>query len=386
MILASEYRTLIILLVWLVPWLSHGQDDLRLRADQFLRQQNYQEALSAYQKLVPSLTIEAKIAYCHYQMGRWTEAKKRYHELLAADSSHVEAHLYLSKIYEQEYNLPKAIKHLNQLVKTDPTQAAYYKLLGDAFHKADLKELAYEQFARALAINQSDITVYINLVRIGLDQGDFDLADSLVQRGMLLDSTNIQMLLLKSRVKYGLKSYAAAVEPLVISKSRIDLPVFYQKMLGYAYLQLDSLDLAIHTLQNLLYREQSEFIYAYLAKAHSLKGSWDRAIDFYKKAIDAGLSDQLAQYFLGLAKSYRQTGDLREVINSYEEAHRYSHDPSYLFLKGQASENYYKDKNMALQQYQRFLRFGQIDPDEKAYAQQRIRLLKEYLHQSNASK
>jgi hypothetical protein len=50
--------------------------------------------------------------------------------------------------------------------------------------------------------------------------------------------------------------------------------------------------------------------------------------------------------------------------------------------KARLSELYFKDKSMAMGQYQRFLDASTTETDGREFAQQRICLIKEYLHQS----
>jgi len=75
------------------------------------------------------------------------------------------------------------------------------------------------------------------------------LADSLVGVALDLDSMNISINYLQAKVKYKQKNYAEVISVFDRIRGKVDLNSYYNKMLGYAYLQVDSVDLAISKLQ-----------------------------------------------------------------------------------------------------------------------------------------
>lgn len=377
------YRALsfLMLIVIATSWLR-GQDQDWEAALHSIQIQDYGHALQVLQKLPPSKLVSEKTAFCHYQLGDWKAAKELYHRILTEDSIDLQSHLYLGIIYDQEYNLPKAILHFRNLVELDTTNTYYLKSLARVYEKANLDKDALPLYQQVYGYNPKDISALLSMSGIWFDHKEYAIADSLASQAYLLDSTNIQVLLTKARCAYSLKAYDESVHYFEKTRGKLDLNPFYQKMLGYAYLQIDSLDDAIHVLSNLLYREQSEYTYSYLAKAHALKEEWDRAIEFYELAIKAGLSENLEQYHLALAKLNNEHGLLKDVIYHFDQAYHYSENYDYIFYKAQAEEKYYKDKHIAADQYRRYLRLAGQKGEFASYANDRLRLLNEYLHQT----
>ena len=85
---------------------------------------------------------------------------------------------------------------------------------------------------------------------------------------------------------------------------------------------------------------------------------------------------------MGKARILQDQNDLRKAMKEYEQAFLFGGDPACLLEKARLCELYYKDKSMAMRQYQRFIDASTSATDGQAFAQQRIRLIKEYLHQS----
>ena len=351
-------------------------------AMRYYQAQDYRTALQIFERMDSSLRIQEKLGYCAYQLGNYVVAKDIYTDILRSDSLHQNAHVLLATIYDQEFNLPKSIKHYLALTTIDSTNPTYFKLTAKAYRNAHLPRLALQYFEQARQLSPTDINVLVELADLLMANKAWVKADSLVQNALAIDSANLRVLLAGAHCAYGLKKYSVVTSLLEKTKGKLDLTPFYQKMLGYAYLQSDSLHKAIHTLSNLLHEEESEYTYSYLGKAYLLSGSVEEAAFYYQKAVRAGISDHLDQYHSALAKINLELGAWKESIRSYEEAYRYGRNPVFILHKGQACEKYYRNKQLAVDQYERFLRLTTEQNQYQHFARERIRLLKEYLHQS----
>ena len=346
----------------------------------YFQAQDYQNALARYLEMdTTDLEILNKIAFSQFKMGQLKDAKVTYRKILRKDSLHIPSHLYLGTIYDREYYLSRAIKHYSRLIQIDSTNPSYHKLCGKAYDKAGLPRLAFQYYANALNLNRSDIALLVDISELMLRNKQFHEADSLVKEALKLDSTNIQGLLIQSRCDYAFKDYDLVARGLEKVKRRLDLVPFYKKMLGYAYLQMDSLDQAIYELRNLLDQEVSEITHFYLASAYFKTGKLEEARYHYENAIKEGTSTNLANYYRSLAIISKENDNLKTAIKHYEDAFYFSKNPEFIILKAQASETYYKDKGMAIRQYKRYLQFSGENRYD-AFARERIQALNEYLH------
>ncbi len=352
--------------------------------DRLIQNQQYQKALQAIEALdsAQQILLVDKKGYCAYQLGLMSDAKEAFSQMLHVDSFHVQANLYMSLIYEAELNTPKAIFHMHMLTEIDSLNAYYYKKLGTLYLKTGLHREAKSYFVESLDRNRQDISTWQELVDIANGNKNWSEADSLASIVLEMDSMNIRGILSKARAKYGLKSYEEVAQCIEQTKGRLDISPYYQKILGYAYLQIDSLDKSIKTLENLLYREQSEHTYYYLAMAHGKKENWEKASFYYEKAVNAGLSGNLVNYFSALAVCYKEQQNWPAALDAYDEAYYYDPEPIHLLRKAQLAEWYYKDKAIAIRLYQKGMARDELPAGQVTFAKERIKALREIMHLS----
>ena len=161
---------------------------------------------------------------------------------------------------------------------------------------------------------------------------------------------------------------------------QIDVPEYYIKMLGYAYLQIDSADQAIYWLERLVHSEQKEFVHYYLAIAYEQKGDPQASLFHYQKAINKSVSENIDRYYAEAAKVYESQGDLSKAIAYYRKALDYNKMPKYYYELGVLSDTWFRDKNMALTYFNKYLESADDNPAFRAYAERRARDLQEFLH------
>ncbi|MEZ4896243.1 MAG: tetratricopeptide repeat protein [Saprospiraceae bacterium] len=376
--------------IWIVFGLNgltvglHAQENPGREA---MDRQDYRAALDYYQAQTDTqATTLYQLAFCQYKLGRWKDAKANYERVIRQDTAMVPALLQLGSLYEQEWNYPKAFLQYRRLVALDPENPTYQKLCGQVAEKAGIVRDAFQYYARARTLNPDDIDVLLSLGTLFMNNEQVPEADSLYGLAYLLDSTNLQVLLQRARSKYALREYPVVVQLLERSRGRLDLNPYYQKMFGYAYLQIDSIDKAIHILENLLEKDDTEYTHYYLGMAYTAKEIPEKAIFHLEQAVNKSISPNIGLYYAQLGLLCKQENNLKDAIRYYDEAYTYSGVPKYLFLKAQVCDQYYKDKSIALSHYQKYLATADHNVEYTAYASDRIRYLKEFIHQTKSNK
>lgn len=349
----------------------------------YFQSQQYAKALDMLETADSTLQNLMMKATCEQRLGLLKNAKKTYHQVLNQDSTNIQAISQLGVIYDQEYDLAKAIKYYRMLIQLDSTNSYYYKVNARVAKKAGLLRESFQYLATAHQLNPRDISVLLDIGDLFFANKQLAEADSILTIAFLEDSTNIQVILNKARSEYSLKDYARTVLLLEKTTGRLDLPPFYQKMLGYSYLQIDSFDLAIRSLERLLEKESNEYTHYYLAIAHSKKENWEDAIYHYDKAIKDAISPNLFIYHANLGEYYTNENYKKEALYHYEEAYRYKEDPKYLFFRARLADDYYRDKQIAINLYTRYVKTKDTQKEWMDYAKKRILYLKEYKHQAS---
>lgn len=352
------------------------------RGDILMQKQDYAGAIREYQTCLREDTSDMRImgslAQCYLYCGDYATARERYHVLENVDSFRTEAVNKLATIYEAQQNLPKAIKYNLLLAGQFPENPAYRRKLGALYLQGREKKQAIQSYREALGLNPKDAIALQGLAEIMVSADSLDMADSLLTAGLAADSLNIGLSLLKSRVMYRQKKYSETAAILYGLSFRTELNNYYNKLLGYSYMQTDSLDRAIYHLQKSLLEESDpEYALFYLALAYERKKEWDRADWYFREAAKAGISQNLGQYYRGSARMAMQTDRNKEAIDLYKQSLEYEQDPAVYFYMANAADLHYKDKSKAVEYYRKYLSSCHGDKEFERISKQRIAAIKE---------
>lgn len=372
-----------IILLTIVSYLRIlAQDQSCYKGDTFLASQDYFAALEAYMVCYHVDTSYKKplssAANCLYLLGDYQKAKTYYH-LLETDTLYdTDAKIKLASIYESQQNLPKAIRYNIALSKIFPGNPFYLRKLGSLFQQGNEPTQALQSYRAAIRLNDRDLLAVQGLSEMMLSLEQPYVADSLITKALAIDSNHIGLSLLHGRVKYKIKDYVSCASILHKLTYLTELNNYYNKMLGYAFMQIDSLDKSVYHLQKSLLNEgDPEYALFYLGLAHEKKNEYEKSKYFFNEAIKAGISEDLDQYHRGLARINSAAGHYKEAVENYQTSLKYRNDPKVYFYMASASEQYLKDKSKSIEYYQKFLSANTSDTSMKETARIRVKLLKE---------
>lgn len=380
MVLRNQF---ILLCCLLSSFLLNAQSE----ADIAFQKQDYQQAAILYQDCYEQDTFQLQcligLAKSFQKQGDNSSAKKNYHILEARDTLHDIYRKALAAIYEEEENPPKAIKYYTSLTKAYPENGVYARKLGRLYRQSGLMTDAFKYYKTAHRLNSRDIKSIRGLSDILLVNGQLQLADSMIQVGLALDSTHIGMNLLLARTKYRLKEYQEVSDVLQSVLGKYDFDAYYHKLYGFALTQIDSNARAIFHLNRALGEDpKNDKIHYYLGNAHLETGDKISALHHFEEAVKHGISTSMDNYYKSLAKYHTDEGNLKESIHAYKEVLRYGGKPINLYYLARASDLYYKDKGIAIRYYTKYIQSEDNSKEYKDYARARSQYLKEQRHQS----
>lgn len=361
-------------------------DSLLLLAEQYYENQDYENAFHAYSECYKSDSENEfclkQAAMSSYRLGDLPKAKTLFEVLVKVDSVNRVGLVQLANIYEQEKNTPKAIKYYSKLTKLFQENSTYYRKLAQQYHNAGLLIEAFSNYNKAYKLNSKDMYALQGITEIFVSNQQYVEADSMLLIGLAADTFNIKMNQLLARSKYKQKEYDQTIYTLERITGRVDLSPYFNKMLGYAYIQIDSFERAIYYLQKSLSDEGSkEYAHYYLATAYEKLENPDYALHHYQEALKEGVSDNVSNYHRNLAKIYNEKNKLKEAIPHYQDAIKYGDDPLLMFFMARAADKYYKDKNIAIRYYGKYLKSSDDNAEYKKYSKDRMIYLKEIRHQ-----
>jgi len=372
------------LLLWSCLGLAQ---DANTTMEQLFQQGKYNESLAKAEYCIAydsTNVICTKImADSANKLGDQSTAKKYYHILEKLDSTDVHSYMQLAAIYEQQQQIPKAIKYYSLLNVLAPENSIFFRKNAHLYRTVKDNIKAFELYATAHKINPKDILTIRGLAELCVGNDQMLLADSLIRKGIVYDPENISMYYLLARSKYKQKQYDSVTLVLEGVRRQVDLNSYYNKLLGYSYLQIDSVDLAIQKLSLALVDDpESEKLHYYLATALEKKGEMEGAMDHYEKAVKYAKSPDLDLYHRNAGRLANSEKKYKQAITHYRDAYRYSEDPVILYYLASVCDLYYKDKSIAINYYKKYVKSSHPHQEYKAYAEKRYRYLAELKHQS----
>lgn len=379
--------TLIFLFVLALSQCASAQniDSLISEAKTNVDKDAYQEAFSLYEKCfeMDETALECLLgaAKSAHKSGDLGNAKKYYVQYVEEDSLNQTALNAIASIFDQEQNSAKAIKYYNQLNQLNPGNAVYFRKHANQYKRGGMFNDAQRLYEKAYRLNQRDILTVKSLAEIRITLGEYAEADSLLHLAFDLDSTDVGLQLLSAKNYYRLKDYSATVRMLVKANISTGLDNYNMKMLGYSFMQIDSLDRAIFWLtQSLVNETNPEYAHYYLGNAYHKKEEVEYAKMHYEKAIEAGISKNMGKYHVSLAKIYEEEKNLSKAIKQYEKAYAYTKNPLYLYQLALAADLYYADKTIAVRYYEKYMKSGHDNSAYLKYSFERSGYLREIAH------
>lgn len=316
--------------------------------------------------------------------GDQSAAKSDLAKIIQKDTTNESALYMLANIYEQQEFLARASKYYSMLNKVAPDNGIYYRKNG-RIHQAfgDLPS-AFRLYAKAHACNSKDVLAIKAMAELCVENDQLILADSLIRKAVELDPENIGIQYQLATVKYKLKQHDTVIQVLKPVSFKVDLPYYYHKMLGYAYLQSDSFDQSIFYLQKALNKDRNpEKTHFYLANAFEQLDDDEAAKYHMEQAIEHGMSPDLDLYYRQMARMSDQSKDFKSAIGYYQKAYELNQDPVLLYYLARASDIYYKDKSIAIRYYRKYIQSKHNYATYVQYARDRMTYLKEQIHQNN---
>ncbi|WP_420154948.1 tetratricopeptide repeat protein [Siphonobacter sp.] len=367
-----RFLPLLLLLLECLTGMAQSQNDSWLQAQEQIRRGEYVQSIPVLQKILEtdSTQVEAalQLGFVQQRLGQLPAARKTYETILRRDTSQTEALNQLAILSEKNAQYRRALHYYQRLIQLDTTNAYLFKQAAVQYSRLEQLGQAIAFYNKAVALNPQDIESWGELTRIHLDLNDaahLKLAGECVEKGLTIDPNSIRLLLQNSRVDFRLGRFAEVVTSLQKTMAQGDSSAFYQRMLGRAYYEIDSLDQSIFTFRRLLNAgEETEYVYGGLGTAYLLKAKKDsahfdlNAFRNFKQAIQLAQT-RVPDYQMGLGDVYELEGkpaSIKRAIKIYQETFNLSERPKALYRLAQLHDTYQVDMELAKTYYQELIK------------------------------
>ncbi|MDC9723468.1 MAG: hypothetical protein PSN34_11960 [Urechidicola sp.] len=345
---------------------------------------NYSKAIKNYQQALEknkSIAIKTKLGSVYELSGYPSKAIKAYENVMQKDSSNLIMINNLGKLYLSNYKATKAEYVFKYLIEQDSLNPNYPYLLAKSYEKQSLFFAMGQSYLDAYNIDSLHIKSIYRLAVFFNDLKDKDSTMVFIDKGLQLAPDNINFNQLKANQLYGDKDYKSTLDYLDNLERQNYKSVNVYEMFGMSYLKLDSLDLAKEYFNKALNinRNNSKILYRLATVEYDL-GETKKAKNSLLFSIYTAKPDLDKQYYL-LGVIHKEENNLKEAIYYFEKS--FQNNPkryTALYELAISEEMYYKDKKIALKNYQKFIdMFKSKDKVYTDFVSERINQLKETL-------
>jgi tetratricopeptide (TPR) repeat protein len=244
---------------------------------------------------------------------------------------------------------------------------------------------------RSIQLHSTSPRVNSILAKIYSDEKNYERASEILQNCLTQNSRDKTLNKMLADVFYKRKLYHESIIKYLYVLTLGDTSANTYQRLGMSYYYLSftnsyilaeprrlKLEEGIKAFQNAIEKDPDDPVsYLYLGLCFKEVENYEMAITNFEKALTKCFPEYLDEIYSNLAVSYDYSNDYINAIKSYQEALRYQPDKAvtYFYLAN-LYDRYYKDKEVALLYYQKFVN-DSFEPDEKliSYSKERIEFL-----------
>lgn len=326
---------------------------------EYYQNQRYQEAedylKKAYPEPVTDLNILAKLAYTAQMAGKLADAESYYQRVYDLDSTRTAVLFNLGSINLRRGNYIKSEAFYKKIIEKDTGNFMVYKQLAKICFEKGEQAQTLTYLSRANQINPFDPDVASDLSEMLLIFKKYDVAEKVLGQAIINDPENVE--LLYGLVKlFSLENKFADTKETCLKLMKLgDESAFVLTKLGLAYYNLKEYECAIAALINIPAQYQGETSYYLTGMAYKGLSDRPKAIEFMKKAIDAGISPNIADYYGEIAGSDEKLGKNKAAAAAYQKALEFNEDPTIVYLLANLYDIKLKDKKKAVFYYKKYI-------------------------------
>ena len=271
------------------------------------------------------------------------------------DSTKTAVLFNLGAINLRRGNYIKAEVFYKKIIEKDTGNFMVYKQLAKiSFEKGEQAQtMAY--LSKANQINPADPDVASDLSDMLLIIKKYDLAEKVLGQAIINDPENIELLYSLVKLCSMENKFGAAKETCLTLIKLGDESAFVLTKLGLAYYNLKEYECAVAALLAIPAQYQGETSYYITGMAYKGLNDQSKTIEFMQKAIDAGISPNIADYYGEIAASEEKLKKNKVAATAYQKALEFNEDPTILYLLANLYDTRLKDKKKAIFYYKKYI-------------------------------
>jgi tetratricopeptide (TPR) repeat protein len=323
---------------------------------------------------VTDIKVLSKLAYTSQMAGKLPDAEVYYQRMYAIDSTSNTVLYNLGSINLRRGNNVKAELYYRILAQKDSTNFYVFKQLAKISQDKNDFEGIVIYLQKANQLNPADADVASDLSDMYVNLKQNQQAEKVLDGAISQDPENIVLLQSLLKLSYAEKKYevvkntclkliaAGAENGLVLTK------------LESAYYNLKLYECSIDAYKRIPEISQSETSYYIAALAYKELKDQPLAIENLGKAIEAGISPNISDYYTEMADSYDVRKKYKAAMKAYEKGLQFDEKPIIYYLMATMYDGSLKNKTQAIKYYKKFMSCKPTGKQQKyvTYAMARV--------------
>lgn len=345
---------------------------------EYYQTQRFTDALTllktSYPEPVTDMKALSSMAYASQMAGMLPDAEKYYQRIYELDSSNYHVLFNLGSLNIRKGNDQKAKGYFLKFLKSDTGNFMVYKDLAEiSINEGDPKTITH-YLEKANKIQPTDADVAAQLSGLYSEAKRFSDAETVLDIAIDADQENIYLLQSFVKLKYNEYKFNDVIEYGEKLFQLGDNATFIRNKVGEAYYLTGKYDCAIETLMAIQPQMQTEVSYYYIAECHKALKNQIKAIEYFNKAIEAGLSPNIDSYYSEIGDSYTKMNRSTKALTAYQKSLQFEEKPMTYYIMADIYDTNLKDKQAALKYYRKFIASAPSAKEGKyiAYAKSRI--------------
>jgi len=375
----------LLLLLGGIPFISNlQQPQQKIINEQLIedyQNQRYNDAVSLlktnYPEPITDIKILSSMAYASQMAGMLPDAEKYYQRMYDLDSSNYHVLFNLGSLNIRKGNDEKAKGYFQKFLQKDSTNFVVYKNLADiSLNEGDGKTTT-KYLEKANKLRPTDADVASELSGFYSEAKRFSDAETVLDIAIDADKENVYLLQSFVKLNYAEYKFKEVTEYGEKLFQLGDNATFVRNKVGEAYFYTGKFECGIETLMAIQPAMQTEVSYYYIAECYKALKNQSKAIEYFDKAIEAGLSPNIDSYYSEIGDSYTKLNMDHKALASYQKALQFDEKPMTYYLMADIYDTNLKNKQGALKYYRKFLASNPSGKQGKyiAYAKSRIETL-----------
>ncbi|MDR0798316.1 MAG: tetratricopeptide repeat protein [Dysgonamonadaceae bacterium] len=292
---------------------------------------NYSKALeileTAQEDYPGDIPIQLELAQCYEANLQYLKSIRCYEKLMASDSTNLYFRVRKADLLYRAEKYTTALENYRQIDPAAYNPAYLEKSIALCYEKLNKPDSAQIHYQAAWEADAHDVFSILSLVKLCIQQTDYEQALQYSENFLARDTTNTQMNALNAFTYYNLGEYEEAIRRFEKCRAAGDSSLLVNRSLGISYFFLQNDPAAYPYLQQVNERDSTNttVLYALASVQYNLQ-RYPESILLYQKLIGHELPNPntLCTYYTGLAKACEKDSLYADADQNYKVAIRYA--------------------------------------------------------------